>query len=199
MESRKGLQCSGNQRAPGFLSAAGESCCVSFSSHLRKGAGAAQPPKVVVFPTLGPGYPAVLVLCPCEDGVGLSCFGHPSKHLWQVQTIRDGKGINPGLEGNSSSLGLFRHQVLLWVQQVSCQPHGAGDARPACLPEGAAPQQKELAGEAECLLFNPQFPSWHTLPISVLLPFPGNLQSEQLKPAGITNWCLEATFAGDVY
>lgn len=72
-------------------------------------------------------------------------------------------------------------------------------ALPAC-QKGLSPEQKELAGEAECLLFNPQFPSWHTLPISALLPFPGNLQSEQLKPAGITNWCLEATFAGgDVY
>lgn len=71
-----------------------------------------------------------------------------------------------------------------------------------CLParRGSPPSRRSWLGEAECLLFNPQFPSWHTLPISALLPFPGNLQSEQLKPAGITNWCLEATFAGgDVY
>lgn len=61
-------------------------------------------------------------------------------------------------------------------------------------------EQKELAGEAECLLFNPQFPSWHIFPTSAPLPFPGNPQSEQLKPAGITNWCLEAVFAGgEVY
>lgn len=72
-------------------------------------------------------------------------------------------------------------------------------APPACQTL-LSPEQKELAGEAECLLFNPQFPSWHILPTSAPLPFPGNPQSEQLKPAGITNWCLEAVFAGgEVY
>lgn len=178
-------------------------------------------PKSLVFPTLGCcrhtlGYttvPAAPLLCPsqrwswAEPGAA-AWLGHPSflpafpfKQLWQVQTISDGKGMNPGLEWNTSSL---------WQLQTSGVVLGtAGElptprwrrSSPHLPPRSSCPSSRRswLGRQNVCSLIPSSHPGTPH-PFQHPLPFPGNPQLEQLKPAGITNWCLEATFAGgDVY